>query len=292
MMKRLMGLGLAVWMLLAGALALAEMPTEDRAGNPIALPETVETVVSLSPSTTEVIVDLGMADKLVGVDTYSADVAGIPEGIALFDMMTPDMERMVELSPDAVLVTGMVLVEGGDPFERLADMGICIAYIPSSTSIEGILEDNLFIGRAVGNETGARALNATLTDAIDALRVETDAPVPVYFEIGSMPQLYSFGSGTFLDEMIGLLGGRNIFADQQGWVSVSEEAVIAADPQVIFTNESWNPDAVQAVLDRPGWADVDAVRNGRVYLIDANLSSRPNHRIVGALQAMAEAFGE
>lgn len=278
---------LALVMLCGGVVALADFPTVDRAGNALEIPASVERIASLAPSITQVIIDLGMADKLVAVDTYSMGSKDLPEDMPAFSMMTPDMEQLIALEPDVVLVTGMSLSDGSDPFEPLKAVGGCVAYIPSSTSIEGILEDTLFIGQIVGNEEGAKALNATLSEAIEGFRVETDEPIPVFFEIG-FP--YSFGSGTFLNEMIEILGGVNIFADQEGWITVSDEAVIAAAPQIIFTNADWNPDAVNEILARPGWESIPAVENGDVYLINGDASSQANHRIVIALEEMAAAF--
>lgn len=290
MRKSWLSMLLALCLLLACAPAVAQTPAEDRAGNAIALPETVQTIVSLAPSITQVITDLGMADKLVAVDTYSAYLEGVPEGLPAFDMMVPDMEQLIALAPDVVLVSGMSLLEGEDPFAKLAEMGVCVAYVPSSASIDGILADTLFIGQVIGDEAGAQALNDALTNAIETYRVETDTPVPVYFEIGAEPQLYSFGTDTFLNEMIELLGGRNIFDDQEGWIVASEEAVLAADPAVIFTNEGWKDAPVEDILAREGWADIAAVANGKVFEIDGDASSQPNHRIVIALEEMAEAL--
>lgn len=280
---------LALVLLLVCLPALADMPTEDRAGNPIELPAQVETIISLAPSITRVIVDIGMAEKLVAVDSYSAAIEGVPEGLPAFEMMTPDMEQIIAIAPDLVLVSGMSLSGGNDPFTVLPENGICVAYIPSSGSIAAILEDTLFIGRVTGNEAAAQGLNDALEGAIERLRAQTDEPVPVFFEI-SFP--YSLGSGTFLNEMIEILGGVNIFADQEGWITVSDEAVIAAAPEIIFTNADWAEDAVAEILARDGWESIPAVKNEKVFLIEGDASSQPNHRIVLALEEMGKAFAE
>ena len=91
-MKKLFALLLAFALCLcAGALAA---PSEDRAGEPISLPETIEKIVSMAPSTTRVLTDLGLGDKLLAVDSYSAmyqpELAALPQ----FDMMTPDAEQL------------------------------------------------------------------------------------------------------------------------------------------------------------------------------------------------------
>ena len=291
MMKKMCALSLALVMLGICACGLADTPAQDRAGNAIALPENPRTIVSLAPSVTQLIVDLGLGEKLVAIDLYSVGIEGLPPQLDVLDAMTPDSERLLALAPDIILAGGFSMYgEGESVLKMLAEMGCCVAFIPSSDSIAGILEDILFVGQAVGNEAGAQALCDTLTDTIGTLSVKGGEPVPVYFEVGSSPALYSFGGDTFLDEMITLLGGRNIFGDRRSWLSIADEYVIAANPAIIFTNEDWNPTAVQDILSRPGWESVDAVANGKVYLIDANASSQPNHRIVQALTEMAKAF--
>ncbi len=289
--KALTAWTLAIALILMSGLAVADVPTMDRAGNPIVCPEKVERIVSLAPSITQVLMDLGMTDKLVAVDTYSSGSTGVPKTLPAFDIMAPDMEHIVALSPDLVLVSGMMLVSGENQLSKLPELGICVACIPSSESIEGILKDTLFIGELAGDKERAKALNDELVKAIDTLKAGTDEPVRVYFEIGSTPGLYSFGSETFLNEIVELLGGKNIFSDQKSWLSVSDESVVAADPQIIFTNENWNPDAVASIVSRPGWDVVSAVKNGNVYMIDADSSSQPNHRILLALTQMSEAMG-
>lgn len=272
------------------ACTLAETTVQDRAGNLITVPETVDSIISLAPAITRVLLDLGMTDKLVAADTYSAQAMDLPEDLLLFDMMAPDIEQIVALSPDLVLVSSMTLVEGKDVFTSFSEMGIHVAFIPSSNSIDAIIEDVQFIGALVGKADEAASLCEPLQAAIQKYRVETENPVSVYFEVGSSPALYSFGSDTFLNEIIELLGGRNIFADKSGWLSISEESIIAAAPDIIFTNERWIENATDVILERPGWENIPAIKNGNVYFIDDDASSQPSHMIVYALEAMAEAF--
>lgn len=263
--------------------------TQDRAGNPISVPENVRSIVSLAPAITQVLVDLGLEDRLVAIDTYSAQVLQI-NGIIEMDMMAPDIERIVSLSPDLILASNMTLVNDPDSLLYLSESGSPIVVIPSSSSIEAIVEDVRFIGALVGKAAEADALCAPLFSAIERLSVQMDDPIPVYFEIGSSPALYSFGKDTFLNELIEILGGQNIFAAQSGWLNVSEEAIVAAAPEIIFTNEGWVGDAVSLIMQRPGWESVPAIKNGKVFLIDDNITSQPNHHIADALEAISEAF--
>ena len=111
----------------------------------------------------------------------------------------------------------------------------------------------------------------------------------MYFEISAAPYCYSFGEGVFLNEMIDLIGAENVLAGQEGWLSVEEESVVSANPDVILTNVNYIEDPVGEILARPGWEGVTAVQNGGVHTIDNKTSSLPNENIVQALKEMAKA---
>ena len=109
----------------------------------------------------------------------------------------------------------------------------------------------------------------------------------VLFEISALPYIYSFGTGTFLDEMIVLMGAENVMGDQVSWISVTEESAVAANPDVILTSVNYIEDSVGEILGRSGWENVTAVANNAVYYIDNGASSLPNHHIVDAMLEMA-----
>ena len=289
-MKKLFALFLTLTFLLTAA-ALAA-PETDRAGLPIDLPENVEKIVSMAPSTTRVLTDLGLGDRLVAVDTYSAayqpELAALPQ----FDMMAPDVEQLAALAPDVVFITGMSLSGGDDPFKALSELGIPVVQIPSSSSIAAIKEDVLFIGECVGKADDAQALVDEMQAAIDevaAIGATIENRKTVAVEVAALPYLCYAGGDTYLDEMIGIIGAVNAYGDSDPWASVTEEAAVAANPDVILTCISYLPDPVAEILGREGWGEVTAVANGDVYLLDEESANQPNHRIVKALYEMAEA---
>ena len=281
---------LLLMVLLCFGITQAETALVDRAGNPITLPDSVTSIVSLAPATTQILVDLDLAEKITAVDTYSASSIAQVADLPAFDMMAPDLEQIIALAPDLVLLSDMSLVDGSEAIAQLSALDIVVAHIPSSNSIEDIILDIQFVADVCGVSAQAEALYQPLLDAINTLRTDTDTPIPVYFEIGSSPALYSFGKHTFLHEMIEILGGENIFADMEGWISVSEENIIASAPVIIFTNETWLDDAPAAILARDGWESIPAIANSKVFLIDNDASSQPTHHIILALKQMAEAF--
>ena len=271
----------------------APLKTVDRAGNEITIPKEINKIISMSPSNTEILIDLGFGDKIIAADTYSKNITGLPENIQYFDMMTPDVEKLIALEPDIIFATGMSMSDGNDPYKPVKEMGICLAYIPSSDSIEGIYQDILFLaGSLNATGKGIELIDGMKTkiNEIEKIASTIEKKKTVYFEIAASPNLYSFGKGVFLNEMIEIIGAENILANEEKWISVSDEAVVAANPDIILTNVNYVENAVGEIKSRAGWENMTAVKNNEVYYIDNNASSLSNHNIVKALQQMAEAI--
>jgi iron compound ABC transporter, periplasmic iron compound-binding protein, putative len=285
-------------MVFAGGAKEASLPsidlTMDRAGAPITLPAKVERIVSMAPSTTEILIDLGVADKIIAADTNTQKDGLLKQNIPYFDMMKPDAEKLIALKPDVVFISGMSNAKGNTPFSPLIDAGICVVNIPSSSSIEAIYLDIAYIAAVVKQEGNGAKIIANMKKEIEVVRkkgasIAQDKKKTVYFEIGAAPYMYSLGTGTFINEMIEIIGAQNILADQKSWVSVSDEMVLAKDPDVILTNVNYIPNPIDEIMARSGWASLKAVKSRKVFGIDTNSSSRPNHHIIKALKEMAKA---
>lgn len=264
----------------------------DPSGAEITVPEKIDSIVVLAPSITETVIALGDGDKIIAYDISSVDLEGVPSDKPVLDLVDPDMEQLVALNPDLLLVTNLSLYDAENPYQQLIDLGVCVACIPSSDSIEDIQSDITFIADILGKSKEGKELTEQMQKEIDNIseiaKNITDKKT-VYFEISAAPYMYSFGSGVFLNEMIELIGAENILGDQEGWLSVGEESVVAANPDVILTNVNYIDNPTQEIMDRSGWDALAAVQNGNVYYIDNMASSLPNQNIVKALQQMAEA---
>ena len=285
-------------MVFAGGAKEASLPsidlTMDRAGTQITLPAKVERIVSMAPSTTEILIDLGLADKIIAADTNTQKDGLLKQDIPYFNMMKPDAEKLIALKPDVVFISGMSNAKGNTPFSPLIDAGICVINIPSSSSIEAVYIDISYIAAAVKQEEKGAKIIANMKKEIEAVRkkgaaISQDKKKTVYFEIGAAPHMYSLGTGTFINEMIEIIGAQNILADQKSWIAVSDEMVLAKDPDVILTNVSYIPNPIDEIMARSGWASLKAVKGKKVFGIDTNSSSRPNHNIIKALKEMAKA---
>ena len=275
--------------------AAPALPTVDPSGAAISIPESINSIVVLAPSLAETVIALGLGDKIVGYDLNSAGLEGLSANVPTFDMVNPDVEQLVALAPDVLLVSSLSLYDQEAPYQPLIDTGVCVICVPTSESIDDVKSDIQFLAAALGvPEAGKTLLDELNTSLNELAAIASTIPQEerrhVYFEISAAPYLYSTGSGTYMNEMIEWVGAENILSGEAGWVSVEGETVVAADPDVIFTNVSYIDDPVGEILGRDGWAGVTAIVHGDVYYIDNMASSLPNQNIIVAMRQMAEAI--
>lgn len=266
----------------------------DREGNEVTLPEEVDKIISLAPSITETLVDLGLSDRLIAVDKYSKKVEGVNQDLPIFDIMNPDAENITLLEPDIIFGTGMSKTDGTDPFAPMIEMGAFVTVIPTSKDIQGIIDDILYIGKVTKTEDKAREIVDNYTNEVmninqklSEANVDDNEKITVYFEAAG--QNYTFGSDTFLNDMLKLLNAENVFGSETGWNEVSSEQIIEKNPAVILTNADYIDDPIAEIKARDGWNVIDAVKNDRVYLIDMT-SKRANERSISAFKQMAKAL--
>lgn len=265
--------------------------TKDRAGNDITIPSKIDKIITISPSITETLVDLGLSDKIIGIDTYSTGIEGLNADLPTFDIMAPDTEKLIALKPDIVFITSMSEVNGVNPFKPLIDVGICVACIPTSDSIQSIKEDIEFLGKVIKQEDKSKVIIKNMEDEIDKIKKIGDTILEkkkVYFEIASAPYMYSFGKNVYLNEMIEMIGATNVLSDQESWISVSEEIILNSNPDVILTNVNYIDNPIEEIKARNGWENISAVKNNQVYYIDNDASSHSNEFIIKALKEMAK----
>ncbi|EGO2736156.1 ABC transporter substrate-binding protein [Enterococcus faecalis] len=268
------------------------LPTKDRSGKEITLPKEVNKIISLVPSTTEVIEDLGKTDQLIAVDTQSSTMMTDLKKLPQMDMMAVDAEKLIALKPQIVYVNDINLASSESVWKQVEDAGITVVNIPTSTSIKAIKEDVQFIADSLSEHEKGQKLIKTMDQEIDEVAKigkTIKKPKTVLFEVAALPDIYSFGNGTFLNEMIETIGAKNVLANEKGWLPVTEEAAIAAKPEVILTNVNYMKDPAKEILARKNWENVPAVQNKEVFEIDNMSSSLPNNHITKALKQMAKA---
>lgn len=249
-------------------------------------------IISLSPSITGTLIDLGLTDYLVGVDIHSAGHHPALESLPLFDLFNLDLEQLLAIDPDFIFLAFFGPETEGSPFAPVIDLHERIHMIPPSDSLSHIAQQITDIGAILGVDSSGMVndMNQRIDHILSAV-AQLNTPAPrVYFEVSADPTIFTIGEGTFISHLLEVLGAENIFGDQMGWIPVSEEVVLNRNPQVIFTNVSYLDDPVATILNRNGWHTTDAVADGQVFLIDPVASSHSNHTIVIPLEEMARAL--
>lgn len=264
----------------------------DREGGMVQVPDSVNTVISTAPSITEILTGLGAGGKIIAADMYSSDVDGIDPSICTLDFYNLNIEELIALNPDVIIISGMSMGGADDPYAALKEAGINVIYVPTSESINAVKLDIEFLAGYIGEtEKGAQLIadiDAAVADITEKAAQVTKKKT-VYFEIGAAPYLYTCGKGTFIDEIINLIGAENIYGSEEGWLSNSEETVIAADPDVIISNVQYDGYDFNEIKSRSGWENIEAVKNGEVYSVSANATSRPSQNIVDGIYEVARA---
>ena len=202
----------------------------DREGNPIVFPDEINSIISIGPSNTEILVALGFGDRIVQTDSYSTGIPGIQTGISTYDMLALDLEHIISLAPDVIFTTGLTQIEGDeDPLGRVKDVGISVIDIPTAESIADIKDDIHFIATVMGAESKGNKLIEEMDTEINRIQ-EIASGISekkrVYFELSPAPWMWTFGTGTFLQEMLEIAGAINIFADIEGWTDVTDEVLL------------------------------------------------------------------
>lgn len=264
----------------------------DRAGNPYTAPTSLDRLISLSPSNTEILVALGLGDRLTVVDIYSSTIEGVPEDVEIVDLQIANIEALLLSDSHLLVASGVNMLDSDNPYQQVADAGVSVVYLPTATSFDDIYADILFLGELTQTKEIAETMVDELQARVDSVvqAVQGAEVKSVYFEISPAPYLYTFGCDTFLDEAITLSGGVNIYADQSGWISPNEEDILTQSPQVILTNADYIEDPVGELLTRENWGEIEAIKTKQVYLLGSDLTSRPSHHAVTALEQIAAAI--
>jgi len=254
-------------------------------------------IVSTAPSITEILYALGLGDRVAGVTTYCRYPAEAARKPKIGDYLRPNQELILALRPDLIIMERT----GVRQATSLAALGIPVLEVDDGT-LAGIYDAIERIARAAGVSERAAQLKAQMRRELEevAVRARGLSKPRTMVVLGRTPGrpegLVVAGRGSYLDELIGLAGGRNIFADAvSSYGKVPLEAVLARDPEVILEMGemaeagSLSEDRQRAVLAL--WARqhaISAVRRGRVFVLASELFVVPGPRVGQAARALFE----
>lgn len=266
------------------------MKMKDSTGETIEFKEQPEKVVSLIPSNTEILYELGAGDTVIGV----SDLDNYPEEVTKKERigaMEFNLEKIISLNPDVVLAHDAIGGSTDAGMQQLRDLGITVFYIPEATNFNETYDTITQVGLIMNKNNEAKKVIQEMQDKVAAVQkkigtVETERSA--FIETSDEPEIYTAGKGTFIQEMFDLLSIKNI-ATKDNWYQISSEAIITDNPDVILVMYDYVPNIEEKVKKRTGFETVNAVINDRVVQIDSDQISRTGPRLADGLEEIAKA---
>lgn len=263
--------------------------TVHTAAGPVTIPARPRRIVSLSPTSTEMLYAVGAGSQVVAVDDQSDYPAQAPR--TKLSGFKPNAEAVIGYSPDLVVLSD----DANGIVAALKAVKIPVLQTPAAATLDDTYREIAEVGAATGHAAQAAGVVAGMKRRIAQIVAATRKParpLTYYHELES--DLYTVTSKTFVGQVYGLFGLRNIAdkADKQGsgYPRLSAEYVVQADPDLIFLADTRCCGQSRAtVARRPGWNHITAVRDGQIVELDDDIASRWGPRVVDFVQEVAQA---
>jgi len=276
--------------ILAALVPIRQETIADDLKNPFALGPAPQRIISLAPNITEILFELGLGSRTIGVTRY-CDYP--PEALAkekIGGMVDPNLEKIESLKPD--LIIGF----RGNPLRvltKLRSLRFPVFVLNLGSSLEGLFQTIEMVGRVSRAEGSAQKLVARLKSDYDAVRLALKdiSRRPKAFLSVYGQGLWTCGQGSYLDDLLSQAGGVNIAGQvNRRWLQLNREQLIHENPEVIIImakDERRFSQAAESFRTDPRLKDVRAVKDNDIHWLDENIAGRFGPRLIGALDAVA-----
>jgi iron complex transport system substrate-binding protein len=254
----------------------------DDLGRIVKLPAKIERAVSLAPNLTETVFAVDAGDKLVGVTTYCNFPEQTKSIQKIGDTMKPNIENIIALKPQVVLVSTASQIEA---FTKTLEEQNIAVFVTNPNSLESIYKSIKQLGEIFGKQEKSSVLVGNMQKRVSEIEAKTKASnKPKTFVQISKGSIFTIGKTSFMTDLINRAGGVSATGNiETAYPNLSKETALALQPEVIILSESDdNKEPNDAFANSP------AVRNGKVFKINADVFSRPGPRIVDALEQIAK----
>jgi iron complex transport system substrate-binding protein len=246
-------------------------------------------IVSLSPTATEMLYEIGAGKQVVAVDDQSNHPAGVPK--TDLSGFKPNAEAIAGHNPDLVVVSN----DTDKIVDQLKQLKIQVYLAPAAKTLDDTYSELTELGRLTGHSGEAAATVDRMKSDIATLAKglpQRSKKLTYYWELD--PTYYSTTSRTFMGSVLALAGLTSIAdAASTDYPQLSAEGVVKANPDLIFLADTkccrQSPDTVRA---RAGWSEIAAVKNNRVYALDDDIASRWGPRTADLLRTVADAVAK
>jgi ABC-type Fe3+-hydroxamate transport system substrate-binding protein len=240
-------------------------------------------IVSLNPTTTEVLFAIGAGSRLVGRSMYDAFPRSALVVPNLGAALRPNVEAIIGAKPDLVVLYASQ--DNRAAADRLRQAGIATVALRID-SIAQFERDTRLLGRLTGDSARANTVVDSVRATLDRVRAATQslARPSVFFHTWDRP-LITIGGGSFLNELVDIAGGRNVYGDLAGPSGiVTVEDVVRRNPDYVLAS----PITAASLRADPRWQALPAVRAGHVLVFDTTIVGRPSVTLGAAARSLAD----
>lgn len=251
-------------------------------------------IVSLMPSNTEILYELGLGKDIVGVSTVDDYPKDVKKGKKQFDTMNLNKEALLKVKPDLILAHESQKGTSKKVLDSLEKNGVKVVYVKDAQSLDQTYETFKQIGKVTGREHEANELVDETKHNVE--KVIKSVPrhhrsQSVFMEVSSKPKIYTAGKHTFFDDMLSQLDAKNSFSNIEGWKPVDKEGIIKKNPDILISTEGLSKsDYYKVIKKRDGFRQIKAVKNGRIETVNGDEISRPGPRIDEGLKQLRDAI--
>ena len=251
-----------------------------------------DSIISLSPTATEMLYAIGAGSQVKAVDSDSDYPANAPH--TKLSAYQPNAEAIAAYKPDLVIISNNI----DGITAKLTALSIPVLDLPAAANVSGVYSEFTQLGAATGHAAQASAEDQKLKADIGQIvssEPHHSGPLTYYFELGTDPY-YSVTDSTFIGSLLSLLGMKSIAdsasgaAAAGGYPSLSAEFILKSNPDYIVLSDTGSTGGGQSaatVSARPGWSVLTAVKDKHVVVLNADIASRWGPRIVQLLQTVA-----
>lgn len=266
---------------------------KDATGKEVMISSEPKKIITLSPSITETLFELGLDDEVIGVTTNDNFPKEATKKEKVGDM-NPNIEKIISLTPDLVLIDESSISSNEAGLQQLRDAGITVFVVPNANSFEETYDDITLIGDVTNKADEADDIVDDMKDTVaDVQQKIKEADVEtrkVFVETSDAPDIYTAGDGSYMQEMFDLISADNIAKDGgKDWYKIDPEAIVKGNPDVIIVKYDYVPDIIEKVKKRDGFNTITAVKEDRVVQVDDDTTSRTGPRLADGLEEIAEA---
>lgn len=258
----------------------------DEIGRRVKIPHSMKRIVSLAPSITEILFDLGLNEEIAGV----TDFCDFPEAALnkpkIGGFVNPSIEKIVSLKPDLIIATR----DGNrrETIHIIEDLGLSV-YVINPKGFDGVMKTIKNIGEVVGRgDESRRMIRHMMIKKEHIITLTRSLPKPrVFFQVGEAPMI-TVGRETLANDLIRLAGGRSISENERmNYPLYSIETVISKAPEIIIISSMESKrNYLNLVKMWQNWKSIPAVKRKAIYVVDSNLVDRPSPRIVEGLEVI------